>query len=67
MGTLFTSRIGYRGECGLDITVKSATGLGRLLAPTWAMVGGVKDWQHYKALTPEEYATAEPAKPELSK
>jgi len=55
MGILFTSRIGYRGEDGLDITVKSATGIGRLLAPTWAMVGGVKHWKQYNALTPEEY------------
>ena len=55
MGMLFTSRIGYRGEDGLDITVKSAIGIGKLLAPTWAMVGGVKHWKHYKALTPEEY------------
>jgi hypothetical protein len=57
MGTLFTSRIGYRGEDGLDITVKSATGVGRLLAPTWAMVGGVKHWKHDKALTSEAYTT----------
>src|SRR5258708_38983906 len=55
MGTLFTSRIGYQGPDGLDITVKSATGIGRLLAPTWAMVGGVKHWNRYKTLTSEEY------------
>src|SRR5258708_14303563 len=57
MGTLYTSRIGYRGSDGQDITVKSATGIGRLLAPTWAMVGGVKHWQGYKALTPAQYTT----------
>jgi hypothetical protein len=55
MTTLFTSRIGYRGEDGLDITVKSATDFGRILAPTWRMVGGVKHWKQYKTLTTEEY------------
>src|SRR5258706_10083831 len=55
MGTLYTSRIGYRGSDGQDITVKSATGIGKLLTPTWAMVGGVKHWKQYKALTPEDY------------
>ena len=55
MTTIYTSRVGYRGADGLDITVKSATGIGRLLAPTWEMVGGVKGWQGYPALTPEHY------------
>lgn len=42
MGVVFTSRISYRGPERLDITVKSGTGLGRILAPTWDMVLGVK-------------------------
>ena len=28
MTTIYTSRVGYRGADGLDITVKSATGIG---------------------------------------
>lgn len=31
-----------RGQHGLDTTVKSSTGLGRLFAPTWDMVMGHK-------------------------
>jgi hypothetical protein len=55
MVTVATSRIGYAGADGLDTTVKSATGVGKLLAPTWALVGGIKRWQRYPALTPEAY------------
>ena len=55
MGTVSTSRIGYRGEAGLDITVKSAKGIGEILAPTWTLVGGHKHWQGYTALTDEQY------------
>jgi hypothetical protein len=55
MGTVYTSRIGYRGDAGLDITVKSAKGIGEILAPTWALVGGYKHWQGYTALTNEQY------------
>lgn len=39
MVQISTGRI---GESGLDITVKSATGDGRCLAPTWDMVWGHK-------------------------
>ena len=40
----FTAQIGkYTGPDGLDITIKSARGLGRTFAPTdWKMVLGVK-------------------------
>ena len=55
MGTVLTSRIGYSGRDGLDITVKSASGLGTALAPTWALVGGLKGWRGYEILTPTEY------------
>ena len=55
MGTIFTGRVGYPGADSLDITVKSATGNGVVLAPTWAMVGGVKHWQGCEPLTQEQY------------
>ncbi len=55
MGMVYTSRIGYRGEAGLDITVKNAKGIGETLAPTWALVGGHKHWQGYTALTDQQY------------
>lgn len=55
MGMVYTSRIGYQGEAGLDITVKSAKGIGELLAPTWALVGGYKHWHGYTALTDQQY------------
>ena len=55
MGVIYTSRIGYVGSDGLDITVKSAIGVGRLLAPTWAMVGGLKRWAGYEPLVPAQY------------
>lgn len=55
MVTVFTSRIGYSGSGALDTTVKSATGLGRVLAPTWALVGGLKGWCGYEALIPQAY------------
>jgi hypothetical protein len=55
MGTVYTCRIGYHGSAGLDITVKSASGIGTLLAPTWALVGGHKGWQGYEPLTDAEY------------
>ncbi|MCA0455378.1 MAG: hypothetical protein LCI00_15480 [Chloroflexi bacterium] len=61
-----TARIGYRGHVGqrvLDTTVKSATGLGAVFAPTWSMVmdwkWGKSDWgiytQHYTSLMRERY------------
>jgi len=55
MGTICTSRVGYQGPSGLDVTVKSATGIGQLLAPTWALVGGYKHWQGYLPLTEQQY------------
>ena len=55
MGTICTSRVGYPGPSGLDITVKSATGPGQVLAPTWALVGGYKNWQGYVPLTEQQY------------
>ncbi|HLY25954.1 MAG TPA: hypothetical protein VKQ72_06420 [Aggregatilineales bacterium] len=55
MCVVYTSRVGYRGPGGLDITVKSATVAGRILAPEWAMVGGVKGWGGYAKLSVEEY------------
>jgi hypothetical protein len=50
-----TGRVGYRAPGSLDITVKSGIGLGGVLAPSWALVGGVKDWKGYEALTKQEY------------
>ena len=49
-----TARIGYRGHVRqrvLDTTIKSATGLGAVFAPTWLMVmdwkRGAIDWDTY--------------------
>lgn len=60
---IYTSRISYRGEDALDITVKSATTqAGRLLAPTAAMVFGHKAWkgdtrfQRFTPVTGEQYS-----------
>lgn len=39
---IYTAQIGRIQHPYLDITVKSGVGLGRLLAPTWDMVLGVK-------------------------
>ena len=41
---VYTGQVGrYRGSDGLDITLKSSQGLGRVFAPTaWNMVLGVK-------------------------
>ena len=55
MSIIFTGRVGYPDADGLDITIKSATDSGIVLAPTWAMVGGVKRWQGYEPLTPQQY------------
>lgn len=55
MGTVYTSRIGYQGPSGLDITVKSAKGIGEILAPTWVLVGGYKHWEGKTPLTDEQY------------
>ena len=64
--TVGTARIGYRGHVGqrvLDTTIKSATGLGAVFAPTWLMVmdwkRGAMDWdtytQQYTELMRERY------------
>ncbi len=64
MRILYTSRVGYRGADRLDTTVKSGSGLGKLLAPTWELVGGMKRhetqgrdarWLKYTPLTHEQY------------
>jgi hypothetical protein len=55
MTTILTGHIGYCGADGLDITVKSGRGCARVLAPTWALVGGLNHWRRYEPLTPEEY------------
>lgn len=64
MCKIYTSRIMYRGADRLDTTVKSGAGLGKLLAPTWELVGGVKHhetqgrdarWLKYTPLTHEQY------------
>jgi len=39
---IFTSTYRYSGPGRLDITVKGQDPVGRLYAPTWAMVNGVK-------------------------
>lgn len=56
MCVVYTSRIGFLGSGSLDITVKSGAGLGCALAPSWALVGGVKGWKGYEALSEQEYA-----------
>ncbi len=64
MCIIYTSRIAYRGADRLDTTVKSGEGLGKLLAPTWELVGGIKRhetegrdarWLRYEPLTQEQY------------
>lgn len=64
MCIVYTSRIAYRGQDRLDTTVKSGRGLGRLLAPTWELVGGIKHhetqgtdprWLKYRPITQEQY------------
>lgn len=55
MGLIYTSRVGYKGPGALDITVKSASDAGRILAPTWALVGGHKHWAGYAPLTDDQY------------
>src|SRR6476660_3209420 len=50
-----TSRIGFRGQDGLDVTVKSAQGIGRVLMPTWELVGGYKGWKDREPLSEQQY------------
>jgi hypothetical protein len=42
MCQVFTGRVGYDGADGLDTTVKSGKGVGKLFAPTWELVMGYK-------------------------
>lgn len=65
MCVIYTSRISYTGLDRLDTTVKSGSGLGKLFAPTWELVGGIKHhetagadarWVKYTPLTQEEYS-----------
>ena len=58
MCEVYTSRVVYRGAGRLDTTVKSGEGLGRLLAPSWELVGGVKRWRGYAALAEAQYTAA---------
>lgn len=64
MCILYTSRVAYAGRDRLDTTVKSGAGLGRLLAPTWELVGGIKHhetqghdprWLNFAPITREQY------------
>jgi len=49
---VYTGQLNRRAEgAGVDITVKSASGMARLVAPTWPMVMGYKR----NTLTAEEY------------
>lgn len=63
MCTIHTGRVGRIYPDALDITVKSATGIGRLLAPTKAMVYGYKAgtgdtrFNNYRALSEADYTT----------
>ena len=41
-GMYGTQRMSYSGKDRLDITVKSGKGIGKVFAPTWEMVRGVK-------------------------
>jgi hypothetical protein len=47
----YTAQYRYKGEDRLDITVKGKHSLGRIFAPTWDMVMGLKegriDWLTY--------------------
>lgn len=40
---LYTGQIRYPGKDRLDITIKSGSGIGKIFAPTWEMVMGVKN------------------------
>jgi len=62
MLTISTSRITYSGSDRLDITIKTANTIeGKLFAPTWDMVTGVKKFYgdnrfpNVKAISSEEY------------
>jgi uncharacterized protein YeaO (DUF488 family) len=55
MVTILTSQIDYIGPDKLDVTVKSGKGCGKVLAPTWELVGGLKHWRRYPSISSEEY------------
>jgi len=64
MCILYTSWIVYASRDRLDTTVKSGVGLGKLLAPTWELVGGIKHhetagrdprWLKYTQITQAQY------------
>lgn len=62
MLTIYTSRITYRGEDRIDTTIKSASTIeGKLFAPTWDMVTGVKAYHgdtrfpNVKPISSDEY------------
>ena len=64
MCIVYTSRIAYSGQDRLDTTVKSGAGLGKVLAPTWDLVGGIKHhetegrdprWVRYIPITRKQY------------
>ena len=39
----YTAQYRYKGEDRMDITVKGQDPIGKMFAPTWAMVMGLKD------------------------
>jgi hypothetical protein len=52
---LYTAQYRYPGQDRLDITVKGNDPAGKLFAPTWAMVKGVKDGTLSEAWYEETY------------
>ena len=54
MAKIHTSTYGYSGPDRLDITVKGNDPIGKIFAPTWAIVNGIKkgeiNWEQYKDL-----------------
>jgi len=50
-----TGRVSYDGADGLDITVKSGIGIGKVFAPTWDMVMGVKQGRITEAEYTEQF------------
>jgi len=49
-----SARVWYRGEDRIDVTVKSGTGIGKYLAPSWEMVREFKrgrlSWEGYERM-----------------
>jgi uncharacterized protein YeaO (DUF488 family) len=52
---LWTARIGYRGADGLDITRKSATMPGLVLAPSWDLLSPFLHARKERGLTAEDW------------